>query len=151
MLNKGDILQSESAKYQLKLQPNGILEIICEDSVIWSPLNDSNTDSVTRLYFNNESRLGVYLEDESLVWAPEIGLSNKVFQKLVLENDGRLILYDNKSENVWKSNSADKCRKGKLSVTASQKLNIVFNVMKVQSLCVVVFSYSSLRPSKKHF
>ena len=100
MLNKGDILQSESEKYQLKLQPNGILEIICEDSVIWSPLNDSNTDSVTRLYFKNESRLGVYLEDESLVWAPEIGLSNKYFHKLVLENDGRLILYDNKVKTL---------------------------------------------------
>ena len=66
----------------------------------------------------------MYLEDESLVWTPDIGLSSKYFQKLVLENDGRLILYDNKSENVWESNSANKCRKGKqLSVTASQKLN----------------------------
>ena len=129
MLSKGDILQSESAKYQLKLQPNGKLEIICEGSVIWSPLKDSDTGSVTRLYFKNESSLGVYLEDESLVWTPEIGLSNKYFQKLVLENDGRLILYDNKSENIWESNSADKCRKGKLCVTASQKLNIVFNVV----------------------
>lgn len=71
----------------------------------------------------------MYLEDESLVWTPDIGLSNKYFQKLVLENDGRLILYDNKSENIWESNSADECRKGKLCVTASQKLNIVFNVV----------------------
>ena len=55
MLNKGDILQSESAEYQLKLQPNGKLEIICECSVIWSPLKDSSTGSVTRLCFKNES------------------------------------------------------------------------------------------------
>ena len=130
------MLQSESAKYQLKLQPNGKLEIICEGSVIWSPLKDSDTDSVTRLYFKNESSLGVYLEDESLVWAPGIGVSNKYFQKLVLENDGRLILYDNKSENVWESNSAGKCRKGKqLSVNASQKSNIVYSLMNVHSLC----------------
>lgn len=133
ILNKGDILRSESEKYQLKLQSNGKLEIICEGSVIWSPLKDSDTDSVTRLYFKNESSLGVYLEDESLVWTPDIGLSSKYFQKLVLENDGRLILYDNKSENIWESNSAGKCRKGKqLFVTASKKL---FNLMNIQSLC----------------
>ena len=113
MLKKGDILQSESAKYQLILQSNGKLEIICEGSVIWSPLKDSDTGSVTRLYFKNESSLGVYLGEESLVWTPEIGQSNKYFQKLALENDGRLILYDNKSEKIWESNSADKCRKGK--------------------------------------
>ena len=86
MLNKGDILQSESAKYQLILQPNGKLEIICEGSVIWSPLKDSDTGSVTRLYFKNKSSLGVYLGEESLVWTHEIGQSNKYFQKLVLEN-----------------------------------------------------------------
>ena len=84
----------------LKLQPNGELEIICEGSVIWSPLKGSDTGSVTRLYFKNEITLGVYLEDESLAWTPEICLSNKFFQKLVSEKNGRLILYDNKSENI---------------------------------------------------
>ena len=135
-LNKGDILQSESAKYQLKLQHNGKVENICEGSVIWSPLKDSDTDSVTRLYFKNESSLGVYLEDESPVWTPDIGLSDKYFQKLVLENGGRLVLYDNKSEKIWESNSAGKCRKGKqISVTVSQKVNILFNLMNIHFLC----------------
>ena len=77
----------------------------------------------------------MYLEDESPVWTPDIGLSDKYFQKLVLENDGRLVLYDKKSENIWESNSAGKCRKGKqISVTVSQKVNILFNLMNVHFL-----------------
>ena len=136
ILNKGDIVQSESAKYQLKLKHNGKLETICEGSVIWSPLKDSDTDSVTRFYFKNESSLGVYLEDESPVWTPDIDLSNKYFQKLVLENDGRLVLSDNKSENIWESKSDGKCRKGKqISFTVSQKVNILFNLMNVHFQC----------------
>ena len=136
ILNKGNILQSESAKCQLKLQHNEKLEIICEGSVIWSPLKYWDTDSVTRLYFKNESSLGVFLEDKSPVWTLDIGVSDKYFQKLVLENDGRLVLYDNKSENIWESHSAGKCRKGKqISVTVSQKVNILFNLMNVHFLC----------------
>ena len=103
MLNKGDILQSESAKYQLKLQSNGKLEVICEGSVIWSPLKDSDTGNVTRLYFKNESRLGVYLEDELLVWTPEIGLSNKYFQKYDLEKIFQLNMTSRKDcQNIIK-------------------------------------------------
>lgn len=78
----------------------------------------------------------MYLEDESSVSTPDIGLSDKYFQKLVLENDGRLVLYDNKNENIWESNSAGKCRKGKqISAAVSQKVNILFNLMNVHFRC----------------
>lgn len=112
ILSKGDILQSESGKYQLKLQTNGKLEIICEGYVIWSPISGTDND-VAVLYFKNDGSLGLYREDNSSVWTPGIDTSTKHPQKLVLENDGRLVLSDNKSENIWDSNTADKCSRGK--------------------------------------
>ena len=128
ILSKGDILQSESGKYQLKLQTNGKLEIICEGYVIWSPISGTDND-VAVLYFKNDGSLGLYREDNSSVWTPGIDTSTKHPQKLVLENDGRLVLYDNKSENIWDSNTADKCSRGKnFLVTKLQfgKIDVTF-------------------------
>ena len=128
ILSKGDILQSVSGKYQLKLQTNGKLEIICEGYVIWSPISGTDND-VAVLYFKNDGSLGLYREDNSPVWTPGIDTSTKHPQKLVLENDGRLVLYDNKSENMWDSNTADKCNRGKnLLITKLQfcKIDVTF-------------------------
>ena len=110
ILNKGDTLKSESGKYQLKLQANGKLELICEGSVIWSPIDETD-NNVARLYFKKDGSLGVYREDGSAVWTIDTLTIHP--GKLVLENNSQLVLYDNKSQNVWNSNTADKCSKGK--------------------------------------
>ena len=100
---------SDNGYYELILQENGNLEIICADKIkIW----ESNTKgkNIDGLYFAKGGVALYQTEDtKGSAWSAGPWRRDSGPEQLIIQDDGNLVMFDKDGTILWESASTEKC------------------------------------------
>ena len=110
ILEKGSSIESKNGVYKLILRESGNLELMCNDTSLWS--SKTKNPDVDVFQYQSNGNLVIRKADGTYLWESKTAHDVNPPDRLVLQDDGNLVLYAG-STSKWHTNTYSKCSPGK--------------------------------------
>ena len=110
ILEKGSSIESKNGVYKLILRESGDLELMCNDTSLWS--SKTKNPDVDVFQYQSNGNLIIRKADGTYLWESKTVHTVNPPDRLVLQDDGNLVLYAG-NISKWHTNTYSKCSPGK--------------------------------------
>ena len=110
ILEKGSSIESKNGVYKLILRESGDLELMCNDTSLWS--SKTKNPDVDVFQYQSNGNLVIRKADGTYLWESKTMHDVNPPDRLVLQDDGNLVLYAGNTSK-WHTNTYNKSCSGK--------------------------------------
>ena len=110
ILEKGSSIESKNGVYKLILRESGKLELMCNDTSLWS--SETKNPDVDVFQYQSNGNLVIRKADGTCLWESKTMHDVNPPDRLVLQDDGNLVLYAGNTSK-WHTNTYNKSCPGK--------------------------------------